>query len=183
MTIGIYKITNKINGNSYIGMSKNIERRINEHKNLAFNSKRGSDKRKALYQAIRKYGFDNFSLEILEECSEESLKTREIYWIEYYNTYHDRRHYNETPGGDYPGEKTIHKGSSHGMAILTEKEVILCREAYQKGKRSREIYDKFFNTKISYDSFLKMWHGQTWKHIMPEVFNNNPHKGKYTIKD
>lgn len=28
-----------------------------------------------------------------------------------------------------------------------------------------------------------MWHGLTWKHVMPEVFNNNPHKGKYTEED
>lgn len=21
-----------------------------------------------------------------------------------------------------------------------------------------------------------MWHGQTWKHIMPEVFEHNPHR-------
>ena len=28
-----------------------------------------------------------------------------------------------------------------------------------------------------------MWHGRSWKHVMPEVFQNNPHKAKYTKKD
>lgn len=28
-----------------------------------------------------------------------------------------------------------------------------------------------------------MWHGTTWKHIMPEVFENNPHRAKYTEID
>ena len=28
-----------------------------------------------------------------------------------------------------------------------------------------------------------MWHGKTWKHIQPEVFNENPHKAKYTETD
>ena len=28
-----------------------------------------------------------------------------------------------------------------------------------------------------------MWHSDTWKHVMPEVFENNPHKGKYTASD
>lgn len=28
-----------------------------------------------------------------------------------------------------------------------------------------------------------MWHGTTWKHIMPEVFENNPHPGKYNQED
>lgn len=159
MTTGIYKMTNKINGHSYIGMSKNIERRIGEHKRLAYKSKREDDKKKALYKAIRKYGFNNFSFEILEECSEDLLKTREIYWIGYYNTYNNREHYNETPGGDCPGEKTVHRGSNHGRAYLTEEEVILCCKAYEKGERSRKIYDKFFNSKIPYSGFLKMWHG------------------------
>ena len=30
--IGIYKITNKISGKTYIGQSNNIERRFKEHK-------------------------------------------------------------------------------------------------------------------------------------------------------
>ena len=28
-----------------------------------------------------------------------------------------------------------------------------------------------------------MWHGQTWKHVMPEVFSHNPHRGRYNAKD
>lgn len=36
---------------------------------------------------------------------------------------------------------------------------------------------------MPYNSFLRMWHGKTWKHIMPEVFKYNPHPGKYTEED
>lgn len=32
MSIGIYKITNKLDGKIYIGQSVDLERRINEHK-------------------------------------------------------------------------------------------------------------------------------------------------------
>ena len=176
-------IINKINGHKYIGMSNNIERRINEHKNKSFSSNKKDDLNKVLYKAIRKYGWDNFDWVILEECPNDKLKEREIYWIDHYNTYKDRNHYNETPGGDMPGKNTVHVGEEHGRSILTEKEVIFCRKEYSKGTRSREIYDKYFENKIPYSSFLKMWHGKTWKHIMPEVFKNNPHKGKYTQKD
>lgn len=28
-----------------------------------------------------------------------------------------------------------------------------------------------------------MWHGQTWKHIMPEAFEANPHRAKYGEAD
>jgi group I intron endonuclease len=183
ISCGIYKITNKINGHSYIGLSKNIERRFSDHKNKAFNSNKDEDKNKVLYKAFRKYGLDNFNFEIIEECSEDLLKEREIYWIKYYNTYLDKNHYNETPGGDLPGLKNVLQGEKHGMAKLTEEDIIFCRKAYQQGKRSREIWETYFYEKILYSGFLRMWHGRTWTHVMPEVFRKNPHPSKYGEKD
>lgn len=183
MSCGIYKITNKINGHAYIGMSTNIERRFSDHKNKPFSSGREDDQNKVLYKAIRKYGVKNFSFEIIEICPKEKLKEREIYWIKYYNTYEDRNHYNETPGGDIPCKNTVHRGEEHGMAKLTEDDVRYCRECYRDGLRSRDIYEKSFSSKINWGGFKRMWHGQTWKHIMPEVFENNPHRGKYSATD
>lgn len=69
------------------------------------------------------------------------------------------------------------------MALLSESDVIFCRECYQKGLRSRDIYNQYFLNKISYSGFLRMWHGKTWKHIKPEVFEINPHKGTYSKQD
>ena len=183
---GIYKITNKINNHAYIGMSKNIEKRWADHRAKAYSSNKEEDKKKALYAAIRKDGVENFNFEILEECPVndiEYMKNREVYWIKYYNTYEDKSHYNETPGGDIPGKNTVHLGEKHGMARLTEEEVIFCRKCYKEGKRSRDIYNKYFSDKITYAGFSKMWHGRTWKHIMPEVFKTIPHKSKMTEKD
>lgn len=169
--------------NMYIGLSKNIEQRIKEHFSHGINGKRKDDLDKPLYRAFKKYGIDNFEWNILEECSEDLLKEREIYWIKYYNTYENKEHYNETPGGDCPGRNTIHLGEEHGMAKLTTEDVIFCRNEYSKGSRSRDIHNKYFKDKINYGGFLRMWHGQTWKHIMPEVFKNNLHRAKYTEAD
>lgn len=47
---------------------------------------------------MRKYGPKNFVYEVLEECSNDQLDEREMYWIKYYNTYHCG--YNSTKGGD-----------------------------------------------------------------------------------
>ena len=91
--IGIYKITNKINNLSYIGQSTQIEQRFREHKK-SYNWYR--EKNKKLYKDILEYGIDNFSFEILEECSIEELNDQDQYYIKYYNTYPNQ--YTMTPG-------------------------------------------------------------------------------------
>lgn len=92
--IGIYKITNKINGKSYIGQSHDIFARWEKHLS---NKNALKLKEKPLYDDLNKYGKENFLFEILEECSENELNQKEEYWTQYYNTYHDG--YNMTPGG------------------------------------------------------------------------------------
>ena len=76
--IGIYKITNNLNNKCYIGQSVHIERRFSEH---CFPSKKSQ-----ISLAIQKYGKENFSFEIIEECSVEKLNEREQFWIKYYNS-------------------------------------------------------------------------------------------------
>ena len=76
--IGIYKITNNLNGKSYIGLSKDIQKRAREHFNRAFNEK-DKEYEKYLYRAIRKYGLENFSVIILEECKENELTEKEMF--------------------------------------------------------------------------------------------------------
>lgn len=95
--IGIYKITNKVNGKSYIGQSVNIEKRLVNHKATASKIKDHCYDY-PLYRAFRKYGFENFEFEILEECSNEQLDEKERFWISYFNTLKDG--YNQTFGGD-----------------------------------------------------------------------------------
>lgn len=171
-TIGIYCITNNINQKKYIGLSINCEKRWFDHRSKSLNSTATDDLQKPIYRAIRKYGLENFSFCVLEECEKEKLKEREVYWISYYDSYNTG--YNATLGGDIPSKNTVHLGEDHGMAILNEAEVVECRLAYQNGKASKVIWLEKFSEKISYPSFQKMWHGGTWKHIMPEVFQNNP---------
>ena len=92
MSIGIYKITNKINGKSYIGLSINIEERFKEH------YRQDKEKGKVLYSAFQKYGIENFDFSIIELCSTEELNEKEKYWIAYYDTYNNG--YNATLGGE-----------------------------------------------------------------------------------
>ena len=92
----VYKITNKINGKSYIGKTiDTIEKRFREHID---DSKRERCEIRPLYRAFNKYGIENFSIEEIERCPIEDLSKREQYWIEFYDTYNNG--YNATLGGD-----------------------------------------------------------------------------------
>ena len=172
---GIYRIENLVNHKIYIGLSKDCMKRWHDHRSKAFNSTREDDIKKPLYMAMRKYGLDNFTFEIIEKCDEFLLKEREIYWISYYDSYN--KGYNATKGGDLP-EGHILKGEEHGCAKLTEEQVRQCRVWYAQGRRSRDVYENEpgYKEKVAYSGFQNMWHGRTWKHIMPEVFENKIYK-------
>lgn len=90
----IYKITNNINGKCYIGKTeRTIKVRWSEHIRL---SRLKLDL--PLYRAFSKYGVDNFSIEEIEQCDSTTIDEREIYWIDYFNSY--RKGYNCTAGGE-----------------------------------------------------------------------------------
>ena len=81
---GIYKITNIKNQMCYIGQAKDMRKRLNEHlkKGLGIDTPQGNK----LYQAMLEDGIDSFTFELLEECSEEELNSKERYYIELYNS-------------------------------------------------------------------------------------------------
>lgn len=94
--IGIYKIQNLITKEIYIGQSKTISKRWQRHKTTAKNENDHSYNL-PLYRAIRKYGIENFSFEIIENCLCEQLDEKEKYWIKYYDSFFHG--YNMTLGG------------------------------------------------------------------------------------
>lgn len=97
--VGIYKITNQINGKSYIGKSINIEDRWMRHRSRAF-QKNDTQYDSCLYRAIRKYQLCNFTFEVIDECSIEELDEKEIFYIDFYDTFYTNNGYNMTRGGD-----------------------------------------------------------------------------------
>ena len=86
---GIYKITNTITGDFYIGSSKNVKRRWRSHKNPSTWNRYSNN---PMYQDMQKYGVDKFAFEILEEVEEGSLKETEQQFIETLKpTYNNRK--------------------------------------------------------------------------------------------
>lgn len=163
MITGIYKITNKENGKVYIGQSIDCERRIKEH---CYPSRYKDGL--VIDVAIHKYGADNFTFEIIEECNQEKLDEREIYWINYYNS--KGNGYNLTSGG-----QQCSIGEDNGRAILTEEEVREIRLAYAEHKKQKDVYENY-KDKISFTNFQTIWQGKSWTHILPEVYTEENKK-------
>lgn len=120
---GIYKITNLINGKCYIGQSTYIPKRWKNHL-ISVNNPNSKEYYYPLYQAMRKYGSNNFKFEIIENCLPKELNEKEQYWILYYNSY--KEGYNQNEGGN---------SASHYIKLTQ--------------KQADEIIDYLINTDIS----------------------------------
>ena len=102
----VYKIINTENNKIYIGKTKEyykdkyfgIEGRLNNHLTCAFTKSKYNDCPR-LYNAIRKYGKDKFKIELVEETTEELIDSREIHYINIYNSTDDKIGYNIALGG------------------------------------------------------------------------------------
>jgi group I intron endonuclease len=82
MTSGIYKITNIVNGNLYIGSAYNIQSRFGVHKSTLNNNKH---RNKHLQNAWNKYGEKNFSFKVLVYCKIEQLTKLEQSYMDKLN--------------------------------------------------------------------------------------------------
>lgn len=79
---GIYKITNLQNKMCYIGQSANIAERWRQHIKRGVGAETAT--RNKLYTAMKVYGVENFTFEIVEECERSLLNERESYWQDYF---------------------------------------------------------------------------------------------------
>lgn len=155
---GIYKIIDLTNNKIYIGQSMDIENRWHYYKYPPKNPTQ------RIVRVIKQKGYDNFKFEVIETCLPEELDQKEVYWINYYNSYQDG--YNDSPGGEN------NRGEDNNNAKLSEEDVRLIRQIYSNKTKltKQQIYDTYFADKVTFRGFEKVWSGETWLHIMPEVY-------------
>lgn len=100
MKSGVYRIVNNLNGDFYIGSSKNLEKRFRQHKATFKQNKT------ILQRAFNKYGINNFSFEPIDECLESELIEKEQLYLDSFKpkynimtkafSYHNYRHTEES---------------------------------------------------------------------------------------
>lgn len=147
-TLEVYKITNNENGKIYIGITnQGVQTRWSHH---LYESRSGSTF--PIHSAIRKYGEENFQIEVIENISEEQdydyLKEREKYWIKQFDSYNRNKGYNLTLGGDgtfgrFHSEETKEKIRQKALGRKVSKET--------KNRMQNSSYRKKEVVKISLD--------------------------------
>jgi group I intron endonuclease len=130
---GIYKITSP-SGKIYIGASKDILKRWNSDYKYACNVKSQTK----LYRSFQKYGISNHTFEIVEICNVNFLFDKEIYWINFYNSYVFGL--NSTKGGENPPIQNKPKSLEHKLKIsLANKGKKHTEETKQKIRKKRAL--------------------------------------------
>lgn len=89
--IGIYTITNIIDGKIYVGYSTNISKRLQTHKGRL---RRNVHSNLHLQSSVNKYKLHNFKFETLEECEQKFLCSLENYWCNLLNSHNRKFGYN-----------------------------------------------------------------------------------------
>ncbi|RSD21080.1 GIY-YIG nuclease family protein [Mesobacillus subterraneus] len=97
MIFYIYKITCTINGKVYIGQTKNIRKRWDEHK---YHLRRNIHHSTHMQRAFNKHGEESFLHEVVETCSKEQADEREKFWIVFYDSTNKLKGFNLESGGN-----------------------------------------------------------------------------------
>ena len=163
----IYKITNKINGKVYIGQTKKtIEERFQEHlKKAKIHTNR------YLYDAMNKYGYENFIISQIEKCPDNNLDEREIFWIAFYQSNNKLYGYNMTAGGgggntwiNNPHKEETskklsqaNKGKKHKMSNEWKQNVTKANEEKKTIQINKDEFEKDIKNFMSIEDICKKY--------------------------
>lgn len=168
----IYGIKRKgINKIVYVGQTiRNYKIRWQQHKQQA------KERHYALYNALNKYGIDNFYPILIEECENEKLNEREQYWIKQCHTKIEEDGYNLTDGGDTPSRymcKPVYQYTLEGEYIQSFPSIIEVQ--YQLGISTGNI-------SRALKSESKESHGFLWSDTKYTTLPKDCHKSCYRTK-
>lgn len=161
----VYKISNTVNDRVYVGLTTcSLEKRWREHK-CAANT--GSDK--PLYRAMRKYGIENFSIELLHKATSiEEMRAAELKYIQQFKSHALEEGYNLTDHGYNFGHVNRLTGDKIYNAKLTEDIVAFIRDPKHWDKTNAQmllIVKEHFGFAGARDTIRDARRGDAWSHL------------------
>lgn len=165
----IYKIQNKINGLVYVGCTiSSLEKRFQEHLYRCFKT----DYNSKFYNSIKKYGVENFTIDLVDECDLSVIYETEKKYIQEFDSYNNGL--NSTYGGEgclgYTHSPEIRKKISEGTKNGNS----------HKGKTYEELYgDRAEEEKMKRKNSVKL----KWDSMDEDERNNRVKKTKDAIKN
>lgn len=132
----IYLISNTLTNEYYIGKTNNVAKRFNDHLKSAFNGKSSNSR---IARNINKYGKENFTIEVIENCFDD-YQEKEKYWIRLYKDLASELCLNLTEGGDDPPSKLGVKHTANTCQKISENNA---RTKYIKEINSAYVFAGF----------------------------------------
>lgn len=183
---GIYGFQNIYNGKWYIGKAKNLYNRYCDHK-----SDWKNNQQKQFYQAIKKYGWNNFNYYILKEYNElpssQIMTEDEEFYINKFNSYKNGYNASDKSSGGVYSEDHLQKcteilnnlnnnqkNENHPRTDFSKKEILEIFSYGMKGAPVKWVYEKYKNHKITYESFKALYRGEHFQDYLPENWNSRP---------
>ena len=154
----VYKITNAITGDFYIGSSKNVKKRWSDHK---CKSTWNEHPNNPLYLDMQKYGLNKFAFEILEEVEPEELKEKEQEFIETLKPIYNR---NRADGWDVERYKEYLK-------------------EYQKTEKRKKYQEEYNNQLCLYNGEILTLNALSLRFRKRDITYPTTEAKKYLIKD
>lgn len=132
---GIYAFRNKVDGKIYVGQSKNVLTRKQQHeKSKVSNSRR-------FHNAMKKHTPKGFDWVVLEYCDKSELNEREAYWVAHLNSIHPNG-YNLTSGGgafQRHNQETKLQFSKNQLAKVEQKTHLFVSQDFIRLQTQRQI--------------------------------------------
>lgn len=183
---GVYKITNKINNHFYIGSTcRSFKERMLEHCACCIQNKNGSP---VLYNAFRKYGFNNFYVEFIEimnKATELQIHEREGFYIRTFNPQYNICREPEVSGSPNKGRKLTKEWKENiakKSAQYTHSKEVYKKVVQNNKNNSCKLIFQNDNEILTFNSWIeasKYLSGNKTA-MMSAYKKNKPYKG-YTI--
>lgn len=174
---GIYKWTNKLTKDIYIGQSVDLAKRFRSYLNINYLNNR---KTLVISRALIKYGYSNFTLEILEYCDSVNLTEREQYYFYKLNPKYNTLKLAGSSSGHKLSEETKEKISKSLKGVYVKEKSALYGRSHTDETKALMSLQR--SKEKSLGSFFGKTHTEKTKTLLGQIALGRKHSEETLLK-